>query len=90
MRAHSVINERNKEPWEYGDMFTEINRETINLRYRLLPYIYTAMAGASSSGIPAMRPMAFEFPEEARFAETADEFMFGPDLLVAPSWPKGR
>jgi alpha-glucosidase len=84
MRAHSVINEKNKEPWEYGDVYTDINRETINMRYRLLPYIYTAMAGASSSGIPAMRPMVLEFPEEARFAETADEFMFGSDLLVAP------
>ena len=89
MRAHSVINEKNKEPWEYGDVYTDINRETINLRYRLLPYIYTAMAEASKSGIPAMRPMAFEFPEEARFAETADEFMFGPDLLVAPVVTEG-
>ena len=89
MRAHSVINEKNKEPWEYGDVYTDINRETINLRYRLLPYIYTAMAGASSSGIPAMRPMVFEFPEDARFAETADEFMFGSDLLVAPVVTEG-
>jgi alpha-glucosidase len=89
MRAHSVINEKNKEPWEYGDVFTDINRETINLRYRLLPYIYTAMAEASSSGIPAMRPMVFEFPGESRFAETADEFMFGADLLVAPVVTEG-
>jgi alpha-glucosidase len=89
MRAHSVINEKNKEPWEYGNVYTDINRETINLRYRLLPYIYTAMAEASSSGIPAMRPMVFEFPEEARFAETADEFMFGSDLLVAPVVAEG-
>ena len=89
MRAHSVINEKNKEPWEYGDLYTAINRETINLRYRLLPYIYTAMAEASASGIPAMRPLVFEFPEEARFAETADEFMFGPDLLVAPVVAEG-
>jgi alpha-glucosidase len=89
MRAHSVINEKNKEPWEYGEAFTDINRETINLRYRLLPYIYTAMAEASSSGIPAMRPMVLEFPEEARFAETADEFMFGSDLLVAPVVTEG-
>lgn len=89
MRAHSVINEVNKEPWEYGDAWTAVNRETINLRYRLLPYIYTTMAGASAGGIPAMRPMMFEFPEDARFGETADEFMFGPDLLVAPVLTEG-
>ncbi len=89
MRAHSVINERNKEPWEYGDEYTAINRETINLRYRLLPYIYTTMAAASSTGIPAMRPMVFEFPEDPRFGESADEFMFGEDLLVAPVITEG-
>ena len=84
MRAHSVTGEINKEPWEFGDAITEVNRETINLRYRFLPYIYTAMEEASASGIPAMRPMLLEYPEDPRFAETADEFMFGPDLLVAP------
>ncbi len=89
MRAHSVIHERNKEPWEYGDQFTDINRETINLRYRLLPYIYTAMVEASSSGIPAMRPMVLEFPDDGRFSETADEFMFGSDILVAPVLTEG-
>ena len=89
MRAHSVINEKNKEPWEYGSAFTDINRETINLRYRLLPYIYTTMEVASSSGIPAMRPMVFEFPDDPRFRETADEFMFGGDLLVAPVLTEG-
>jgi alpha-glucosidase len=89
MRAHSVINERNKEPWEYGEEYTAINRETINLRYRLMPYIYAAMAEASSTGIPAMRPMVFEFPEDPRFGESADEFMFGEDLLVAPVITEG-
>jgi len=89
MRAHSVINEKNKEPWEYGDEYTAINRETINLRYRLLPYIYTTMAGASATGIPAMRPMVFVFPGDPRFGESADEFMFGEDLLVAPVITEG-
>jgi len=89
MRAHSVINEKNKEPWEYGSAFTEINKATIGLRYRLLPYIYTAMAEASSSGMPPMRPMLFEFPDEPRLADKDDEFMFGPDLLVAPVLTEG-
>jgi alpha-glucosidase len=89
MRAHSVINEKNKEPWEYGSTFTDINRETINLRYRLLPYIYTVMEEASRAGIPAMRPLIFEFPGDSRFAENGEEFMFGPDLLVAPVLTEG-
>ncbi len=84
MRAHSVINEKNKEPWEYGDEFTAINRETINLRYQLLPYIYNAMYEASVIGIPAMRPMIFEYPDDPNFIWNEDEFMFGSDLLIAP------
>ncbi|MBM2839868.1 MAG: Alpha-glucosidase [Bacteroidetes bacterium] len=84
MRAHSVINEKNKEPWEYGDDFTSINRETINLRYQFLPYIYTTMEQASRTGIPPMRPMIFAFPDEREFLWNDDQFIFGDDLLIAP------
>ncbi len=89
MRAHSVINERNKEPWEFGDEFTDINRESINLRYRLLPYLYTTMYQASVSGIPPMRPMVFAFPKEREFVMNDDQFMFGDDMLVAPVLSEG-
>ena len=54
MRAHSVINEKNKEPWEYGDEFTNVNREAIDLRYQLLPYIYCVMQQASVTGLPVL------------------------------------
>ena len=84
MRAHSVINEKNKEPWEYGAKFEAINRSTIELRYKLLPYIYTTMQQASETGVPAMRPMAFAYPADPIFHWEQTEFMFGPDLLVAP------
>jgi len=84
MRAHSVINEKNKEPWEFGDEFTNINRETINLRYTLLPYIYNVMYQASVTGMPAMRPMMFEYLEDGNFNWNQDQFMFGDDLLITP------
>lgn len=90
MRAHSEINSRNKEPWEYGSAFTDINRETINLRYRLLPYIYTVMAASTVSGLPAMRPMLFEYPGDPRFASAAGQFMFGDDMLAAPVLAEGE
>ncbi len=84
MRGHSVINERNKEPWAFGPEFTDINRSTINLRYRFLPYIYTVMREASVTGIPAMRSMVLAFPDDERSAGIDDEYMFGSELLVAP------
>ena len=101
MRAHAEINSPNKEPWVYGEEYTAINRETINLRYRLLPYIYTVMAEASVSGIPAMRPMMFAYPDDAKLSSRSDQFMFGENILVAPvlaekestrtvEFPKGR
>jgi len=84
MRAHSEIRWKNKEPWEYGEEYTDINRKTINLRYRFLPYIYNTMAEASVTGIPPMQPLAFAFPAEGRLLYQDDVFMFGPSLLVAP------
>jgi alpha-glucosidase len=90
MRAHSVINERNKEPWEYGEEFTAINRRTITLRYRFLPYIYSAMREASRTGIPAMRPVIFDHPSRERYLWNVEEFLFGDHLLVAPALHEGQ
>ncbi len=88
MRAHSVINSPDKEPWMFGSKYEEVNRHTIELRYKFLPYIYTAMYEASQSGIPAMRPLSFEYPNDRSFITNEDEFMFGDDLLIAPVlWP---
>jgi alpha-glucosidase len=89
MRAHSAIRERDKEPWEYGKRFTDINRETISLRYRLLPYIYTVMEQSSRTGLPAMRPVVFMFPGAGGKAWVDDEFLFGNDILVAPALSEG-
>ena len=88
MRAHSVIDSPDKEPWVFGPKYEEVNRETIELRYKFLPYVYTVMYKASRTGIPAMRPLYFEYPNDPSFIWNEDEFMFGDDLLVAPVlWP---
>ncbi|HEX9615638.1 MAG TPA: glycoside hydrolase family 31 protein, partial [Bacteroidota bacterium] len=91
MRGHSVIDAGNKEPWEYGKEFERINRETIELRYRLLPHIYNQMWIASETGIPPMRPLIFQYSDDPDIAgressvqNAAMEFMFGEDILVAP------
>jgi alpha-glucosidase len=88
MRGHSVIGSPDKEPWAFGPKYEEVNRQTIELRYKFLPYIYTVMYEASQSGLPAMRPLYFEYPDDPSFVSNEDEFMFGDDLLIAPVlWP---
>lgn len=84
MRAHSTWGSPEKEPWAFGYQNELINRQAIELRYVLLPYLYNAMQQASETGVPAMRPLFLEFPGDEAVAGTDDEFLFGDDLLVAP------
>jgi alpha-D-xyloside xylohydrolase len=70
--------------WSFGDRAYGIIRELLFLRERLLPYIMAQMKLASAKGTPPMRPLFFDFPADAAAQEVDDQFMFGPDLLVAP------
>lgn len=83
-RSHSTLDSSNHEPWADGPEQEAIRRRYIENRYRLLPYIYTAMEETSRTGLPLMRPMFLEFPSETELAANDQEFMFGHDLLVAP------
>ncbi len=74
----------NLEPWGFGNRMESINRESIKLRYRLLPYIYTAFREAAQTGQPVMRPLLLEYPDDSTAIGTNDEYLFGNDLLVAP------
>ena len=84
MRTHTTFGTPDQEPWSYGVDYEAINRRAIELRYQLLPYIYGAMREASESGIPAMRPLFLDYPEDGATWGADDEFLFGSDLLVAP------
>jgi alpha-glucosidase len=88
-RAHSVGWVKNKEPWEFGDEFTRINRETIELRYQFLPYLYTLFYEHERTGQPVMRPLWYQYPADKRTYLIDDQFMVGSDLLVAPVVKQG-
>jgi alpha-glucosidase len=90
MRSHSELNSPDKEPWSFGYRYEAINKRTIELRYELLPYIYNVMQQASETGLPALRPLFLEFPDDLGVSGTSDEFMFGDDLLVAPVLHEGQ
>jgi len=89
MRVHAELGSPDKEPWSFGKQEELINKRAIELRYQLLPHIYNVMQQSVETGVPAMRPLFMEFPEEEGAAAIDDEFLFGSDLLVAPVLREG-
>lgn len=73
-----------REPWGYDDAFVDDFRRTIDLRYRLLPYIYAQAKDSSDHGYPMIRTLFFEFPDDSTSWLIDDQYMLGADLLVAP------
>jgi alpha-glucosidase len=84
LRSHSEMGSNPHEPYSFPKEFTDINRASIELRYRLLPYLYTLFREHVSTGAPVMRPLWFEYPDDARTYLVEDEYLVGGDLLVAP------
>ncbi|PWG81366.1 glycosyl hydrolase family 31 [Pararcticibacter amylolyticus] len=72
------------EPWKYGEKVESDMRKMLNLRYRLLPYIYSEGWQVSSKGSTMMRPLVMDFSEDSRALAQPYEYMFGRAFLVAP------
>ncbi|MFQ5500901.1 MAG: glycoside hydrolase family 31 protein [Phycisphaerae bacterium] len=73
-----------QDPTAYGPKHERLNRRAIELRYRLLPYLYTQMRESARTGLPLLRPMLLAYPNHPDVHTCAHEFMFGDDLFVAP------
>ncbi len=73
-----------KEPWEYDEEFVDEFRRIVELKYRLMPYIYAQAKLCSQEGYPMLRTLFFEYPEDPISWLVEDEYMFGEDILVAP------
>jgi alpha-D-xyloside xylohydrolase len=72
------------EVWSFGDEAYAIICDQLALRERLRPYVMGVMSVASATGLPPMRALFMEFPDEPEAWEVKDQYMFGPDVLVAP------
>jgi alpha-glucosidase len=83
-RYHSERSEPDKYPWSFGPGAEKLARTALALRYRLLPYIYSAFVAASETGAPVQRPFVFDFQNDRQAWETDDAYLFGEALLVAP------
>lgn len=88
-RNHSSIGNVDQYAWAWGDVVQDIVRAALRLRYRLLPYIYAAFVHASESGAPVQRPIVFDDQYDPTARDIDDEYLFGPDLLVAPVFNAG-
>jgi alpha-glucosidase len=89
VRSHTHWDSPDQEPWSWGEPFLSINREFIRLRYRFLPYIYTALWQSSQTGIPMARPLFLHFQDDPDTFTADDQFMCGDSLLIAPVMEKG-
>ena len=77
------------EVWSYSGAAYHRIAAVLRLRERLRPYIHEQMRVASRDGVPPMRPLFVDFPQDPEAWRTEDEFLFGPDLLIAPVLESG-
>lgn len=83
-RTHSMAGTKPREPWAFGERYEAIIRHYLELRYQLLPYIYSAFAQCSQDGTPVARPLFMVDPSDDHLRSLDDEFMLGDAILVAP------
>jgi alpha-D-xyloside xylohydrolase len=72
------------EIWSYGEEVYNILKDLLFTRERIRPYVKEQMIRAHDRGTPVIRPLFYDFSKDSKAWETEDEFMFGPDILVAP------
>ena len=72
------------EVWSYGEDVFQICMKFLRIREKLRPYLKTLMQEAHENGTPVMRTMFYVFPEDPECWELEDQYMLGPDLLIAP------
>jgi alpha-glucosidase len=83
-RNHSAKGTAAQEPWAFGEPWETVCRDMLQLRMRLLPYLYTAFEECHRTGAPVLRPLLFDFPNDPATYSADDQFLVGDALLVAP------
>jgi alpha-glucosidase len=90
MRSNNASGCVAQEPWAWGPAVEARCRRAIELRYRLLPYLYTCVAEAHRTGAPILRPLWWHHGDDPEAQVRDDEALVGRDLLVAPILRPGR
>ena len=91
MRNHSAIDTREQECYQFENV--EDFRHVVEVRYRLLPYLYSEYMKAAVSDDMYLKPLAFEYPRDAFAPQVEDQLMLGGEIMIAPVYTqnaKGR
>lgn len=78
-----------KEPWDYGQDFEDYFRKVIEMKYQLMPYVYAQSKMAADKGLPMVRALFIEYPDDSGAWEVDNAYLFGTDILVAPIFEQG-
>ncbi len=89
MRGHSALTTDRHEPWVFGDRVERTCREYIELRYQLLPYLYSLFWEAAQTGAPILRPLLYHYPHDPRTYALHDQVLLGEWLMAAPVYRPG-
>ncbi|MCG3420277.1 glycoside hydrolase family 31 protein [Oceanobacillus jordanicus] len=83
-RNHSALNTKYQEPWQFGEKYETIMKNYMQMRYEWLPQLYSLFFKASQTGLPVMRPLFMEYPDDERTYNLNDVVMIGDNVLLAP------
>jgi alpha-D-xyloside xylohydrolase len=78
------------EPWLYNESFVKAFRQSAELKYKLMPYIYAQAKACTETGLPMLRALFVEFPHDKGSWLVEDEYLFGSQILVAPLIESGN
>ena len=86
LSSHSRLHgsESYRVPWAFDEEAVDVTREFAELKNRLMPYLWGCAVEAHRVGIPVMRAMLLEFPDDRTCGQLDRQYMLGPNLLVAP------
>ena len=79
-----------KEPWLISESFTDAFRDCAEMKYKLMPYVYAQAKDCTERGLPMVRALLVEFPDDPGAWLVEDEYMFGSQILVAPLLENGN
>ncbi|MBQ4802224.1 glycoside hydrolase family 31 protein [Aquimarina sp. MMG015] len=83
-RTHSSGDHGNQEPWTFGEEVIDVTRKYVELRYQLLPYLYTMFWEYAEEGIPMLKSLVLYDQLDPQTHYRTDEFVFGNQILVCP------